>query len=166
MGIKMKTAAIITASDSGYNGTREDISGQTVREILEQNHYEVVAQVILPDEQDQLSNQMKELADKKRVNLIITTGGTGFAKRDCTPEATREVIEKNVPGIPEAIRSYSMQITKRAMLSRGIAGIRKETLIINLPGSPKAVRECLEFMILELAHGIEILTGEANECAR
>lgn len=163
---KVKTAAIITASDSGYNGTREDISGQVVKEILEQNHYKVIKKVILPDEQAQLSNQMKELADEEQVNLIITTGGTGFAKRDCTPEATLAVIEKAVPGISEVIRTYSMQITKRAMLSRGVAGIRGETLIINLPGSPKAVRECLEYIIPELAHGIEILTGDANECAR
>lgn len=161
-----KTVAIITASDRGYNGTREDISGQTVRDILEQNDYEVIAQVILPDERDQLSDQMKQFADQNQVNLIVTTGGTGFAKRDCTPEATLAVIERAVPGIPEAMRAYSMQITKRAMLSRGVAGIRGETLIVNLPGSPKAVQECLEYIIPELAHGIEILIGTTGECAR
>ena len=109
---------------------------------------------------------MRKIADEHHADLIITTGGTGFSKRDCTPEATMDITERAVPGIPEAIRAYSMQITKRAMLSRGTAGIRKETLIINLPGSPKAVRESLEYILPELKHGLEILAGETGNCAR
>ena len=162
----MKRAVIITASDSGYAGTREDVSGQTVKEILEQGGYEVVSQMLRPDDRNQLSEAMRKIADEHHADLIITTGGTGFSKRDCTPEATMDITERAVPGIPEAIRAYSMQITKRAMLSRGTAGIRKETLIINLPGSPKAVRESLEYILPELKHGLEILAGETGNCAR
>lgn len=161
----MFQAAIITASDKGACGDREDISGQTVREILEQHGYEVVHQVILPDERQLLAAEMKQLCTQS-VDLILTTGGTGFSPRDCTPEATLEVIERLVPGIPEAMRLNSLQITKRAMLSRAVAGIRNKTLIVNLPGSPKAVRENLEYIITELEHGLQILRGEAAECAR
>lgn len=164
--VRMKRAMIITASDSGYAGVREDISGQTVKEILEQGGYEVVSQLLLPDDRNQLSEAMRKAADEREAELIITTGGTGFSKRDCTPEATMDIIERVVPGIPEAMRAYSMQITKRAMLSRGVAGIRKETLIVNLPGSPKAVRESLEYILPELKHGLEILSGEEGNCAR
>ena len=109
---------------------------------------------------------MAEIADQGLAELILTTGGTGFSQRDVTPEATEDVIERRVPGIPEAMRAFSLTITKRAMLSRATAGIRKRTLIINLPGSPKAVRECLEVIIEALGHGIEILTGDAGECGR
>lgn len=109
---------------------------------------------------------MAEIADQGLAELILTTGGTGFSERDVMPEATEDIIERRVPGIPEAMRAYSMTITKRAMLSRASAGIRKKTLIINLPGSPKAVRESLEYIIDSLEHGIEILTGEASDCAR
>ena len=133
---------------------------------VEENGYEVVSTVILPDEQEMLENEMKKIADENQAELILTTGGTGFSPRDCMPEATLAVTERIVPGIPEAMRAYSMQFTKRAMLSRAAAGIRKQTLILNLPGSPKAVRECLEYVISELGHGIEILTGEASNCAR
>ena len=157
----MKRAAIITASDSGYRGEREDLSGPAIREILEREGYEVISMDILPDDQVMLAGKLQEIAE-----LILTTGGTGFSERDVTPEATEEVIERKVPGIPEAIRAYSMTITKRAMLSRATAGIRGKTLIINLPGSPKAVRESLEYIIDALGHGIEILTGEAGNCAR
>lgn len=159
-------AAIITASDKGAKGEREDISGQVIREILEANDYEIVHQVILPDDRTKLADEMRRLCDEARVDLILTTGGTGFSPRDWTPEATLDVVERLVPGIPEAMRFASLQITKRAMLSRAAAGIRKQTLIINLPGSPKAVRENLEYVIAELAHGLEILRGEAGECAR
>lgn len=162
----MKRVAIITSSDSGYKGEREDLSGKVIREIAEANGYQVVYSVILPDEAQMLSDAMTEIADRNNADLILTTGGTGFSPRDCMPEATRAVIEREVPGIPEAMRAYSAQFTKRAMLSRATAGIRKATLIINLPGSPKAVRECLDFIISELGHGIEILTGEAHNCAR
>ena len=160
----MKRAAIITASDSGYRGEREDLSGPAIREILEREGYEVISMDILPDDQVMLAGKLQEIADSEKAELILTTGGTGFSERDVTPEATEEVIERKVPGIPEAIRAYSMTITKRAMLSR--AGIRGKTLIINLPGSPKAVRESLEYIIDALGHGIEILTGEAGNCAR
>ncbi|MGN8888317.1 MogA/MoaB family molybdenum cofactor biosynthesis protein [Blautia sp. HCP28S3_G10] len=162
----MKRVAIITASDSGYRGQREDLSGPAAREIVEKAGYEVVSMDILPDDQVMLAGKLQEIADTGKAELILTTGGTGFSERDITPEATEEVIERKVPGIPEAIRAYSMTITKRAMLSRGTAGIRGKTLIVNLPGSPKAVKECLEYIIDALGHGIEILTGEASDCAR
>ena len=162
----MKRAAIITASDSGYRGEREDLSGPAIKEILEREGYEVISIDILPDDQVMLAGKLQEIADSEKAELILTTGGTGFSERDVTPEATEEVIERRVPGIPEAIRAYSMTITKRAMLSRATAGIRGKTLIINLPGSPKAVKESLEYIMDVLEHGIEILTGEANNCAR
>lgn len=161
----MKRAAIITASDSGYRGEREDKSGPVIREILEKEGYEVVAMELLPDDRAMLAGKMQEIADSGNADLILTTGGTGFSRRDVTPEATEEVIERRVPGIPEAMRAYSMTITKRAMLSRATAGIRGTTLIINLPGSPKAVRESLEYIIGALDHGLEILSGEATDCA-
>ena len=162
----MKRAAIITASDSGYRGEREDLSGPAIKEILEREGYEVISMDILPDDQVMLAGKMQEIADSEKAELILTTGGTGFSERDVIPEATEEVIERKVPGIPEAIRAYSMTITNRAMLSRATAGIRGKTLIINLPGSPKAVRESLEYIIDALAHGLEILSGEARDCAR
>ena len=162
----MKRAAIITASDSGYRGEREDLSGPAIKEILEREGYEVISMDILPDDQVMLAGKLQEIADSEKAELILTTGGTGFSERDVTPEATEEVIERKVPGIPEAIRTYSMTITKRAMLSRATAGIRGKTLIVNLPGSPKAVRESLEYIIDALAHGLEILSGEARDCAR
>ena len=161
----MKRAAIITATDSGYRGEREDKSGPAIREILEKEGYEVVAMELLPDDRAMLAGKMQEIADSGKADLILTTGGTGFSQRDVTPEATEEVIERRVPGIPEAMRAYSMTITKRAMLSRATAGIRGTTLIINLPGSPKAVRESLEYIIGALDHGLEILSGEAADCA-
>ncbi len=162
----MKRVAIITSSDSGYMGQRDDLSGKVIKEIVEVNGYQVVSAIILPDEQEKLASELAKIADEGRADLILTTGGTGFSHRDCMPEATRAVIEREVPGIPEAMRAYSSQFTKRAMLSRAVSGIRKSTLIINLPGSPKAVRECLEYIIPELEHGIEILTGQASNCAR
>ena len=121
---------------------------------------------VLPDDRKMLSERMAEFADSGTAELILTTGGTGFSPRDITPEATEDIIDRRVPGIPEAMRAYSMTITKRAMLSRSTAGIRKKTLIINLPGSPKAVKESLEYIIDALGHGIEIMTGEAGTCAR
>lgn len=162
----MKRAAIITSSDKGYRGERKDLSGPAIREILEREGYQVVFMDILPDDREMLSGRMAEIADDGLADLILTTGGTGFSPRDVMPEATEDVIDRRVPGIPEAIRAYSMTITKRAMLSRASAGIRRKTLIINLPGSPKAVQESLEFIIDTLEHGLEILTGEASDCAR
>lgn len=162
----MKRVAIITSSDTGYRGEREDLSGPEIREIVEKNGYKVVSMDILPDDRAMLSKKMAELADNNTAELILTTGGTGFSPRDIMPEATEDIIDRRVPGIPEAMRAYSMTITKRAMLSRATAGIRKKTLIVNLPGSPKAVKESLEYIIDPLAHGIEIMTGEAGNCAR
>ena len=163
----MKRVAIITSSDSGYRGEREDLSGPAIREILEREGYQVVSLDILPDDREILKNKMAEIADQGLAELILTTGGTGFSERDVMPEATEDIIERRVPGIPEAMRAYSMTITKRAMLSRASAGIRKKNhLSSNLPGSPKAVRESLEYIIDSLEHGIEILTGEASDCAR
>ena len=160
-----RRVAIIVSSDSGYRGEREDLSGPEIRRIAEENDYEIISQVILPDERKILEKEMIRIADENLADLILTTGGTGFSPRDCMPEATLNVSERRVRGIPEAMRAYSMQFTKRAMLSRSEAGIRKQTLIVNLPGSPKAVRECLEYIISELGHGLDILTGEATNCA-
>lgn len=162
----MLSAAIITSSDSGYKGEREDLSGPVINEMLVQAGYEVKKVLLLPDDRKMLSDAMKQICDKHQADLILTTGGTGFSMRDCMPEATRDVIEREVPGIPEAMRAFSMQITKRAMLSRSAAGIRQSTLIVNLPGSPKAVKECLEVILPELKHGLEILKGDVVNCAR
>jgi molybdenum cofactor synthesis domain-containing protein len=157
---------IITASDKGSTGERQDISGERIRTIVEKHGYEVNFYQILPDEKEILQEKMRQLCDENTVDLLLTTGGTGFSMRDVTPEATTEIAERMVPGIAEAIRAYSMSITKRAMLSRGVAAIRKSTLIINLPGSPKAVEESLTYIIEEIKHGLQILKGEASECAR
>lgn len=162
----MFNVGIITSSDKGSAGEREDVSGAVIREMIENKGYKVIRQVILPDEKDLLSEEMKNMADNLGVELILTTGGTGFSKRDVTPEATIQVCERMAPGITEAIRYFSLQITPRAMLSRATAGIRNNTLIINLPGSPKAVRESLDFCLDSVHHGLEILTGRDSECAR
>lgn len=162
----MYTVGIITSSDKGYAGEREDKSGAVIKEIVEAAGFTVVKQVVLPDEKEMLKNEFKVMSDELKVNLILSTGGTGFSKRDITPEATKSVIEREALGIVEAIRFYSLQITKRAMLSRATSGIRQNTLIINLPGSPKACKEALDFVLDDVKHGIEILLGEAKECAR
>ena len=162
----MFRVAIITSSDSGYEGKREDKSGAEIERIVKEYGYEVVHKIILPDERKILSEEMERIADNDIADLILTTGGTGFSPRDWTPEATMDIVERFVPGIPEAMRAYSLQITKRAMLSRAVAGIRKGTLIINMPGSPKAVDECLQYIISELDHGLKILKGIASNCAR
>lgn len=162
----MFNVGIITASDKGYKGEREDISGKTIKEAVENFGYKVERYVILPDEEEKLEAEMIYMADELKLDLILTTGGTGFSKRDVTPEATLKVITKNANGIAEAIRFYSLQITKRAMLSRAVSGIRGETLIVNLPGSPKAVSEALDFTLDTINHGLEILLGKASECAR
>ena len=158
-------AAIITLSDAGYAGRREDKSGPVIRELLEGAGYEIVHAALLPDGVEPLAGELKRLCDGDIADLVLTTGGTGFSPRDLTPEATRAVTERPAPGIAEAMRWNSLQITPRAMLSRGEAGIRKGALIVNLPGSPKAVRECLEFILPALGHGLEILKGTAGNCA-
>ncbi len=162
----MYRVAIITSSDSGYAGKREDVSGPVIRDLVTKAGYQVVHTVLLPDERDMLSAEMARIADGDLADLILTTGGTGFSPRDCMPEATADITERAVPGIPEAMRFLSLQITPRAMLSRAAAGIRKGTLIVNLPGSPKAVTECLEYILPALGHGLEILRGDASNCAR
>lgn len=160
------TVAVVTLSDKGANGQREDKSGPTICDIVKEAGWDVVETLLLPDEKEQIKKELIRLCDQRQVNLILTTGGTGFAKRDVTPEATIEVCDRMANGIAEAIRAYSMNITKRAMLSRAVSGIRKETLIVNLPGSPKAVRESLECIMPQLPHGIGILRGTQGECAR
>ncbi len=160
------TAAVLTLSDKGARGEREDKSGPTIVKMLEEAGYEIIESNILPDEQKLLENELIRLADQRQVNLILTTGGTGFSERDRTPEATMTVATRLAPGIAEAIRAGSMKITKRAMLSRETSVIRNKTLIVNLPGSPKAVAESLELVIDQLDHGIKILLGRTGECAR
>ncbi len=160
------TAGVITISDKGYAGQREDTSGPALCEILRDNGFDVVYTTIVPDEMDDIKNELVKLSDDMKVNLVLTTGGTGFAKRDITPEATLQIIERNANGIAEAMRAKSMEITPRACLSRGVSGIRKDTLIINLPGSKKASCENINFVISAVIHGIDILntTGSAD-CA-
>ena len=162
----MYRVAIITSSDSGYAGQREDKSGPVIAQLVTDAGYQVVHTVLLPDERAMLSAEMALIADEDIADLILTTGGTGFSPRDCMPEATADIIQRSVPGIPEAMRYLSLQITPRAMLSRASAGIRAGTLIVNLPGSPKAVTECLEYILPALGHGLEILRGDASNCAR
>lgn len=159
------TAAVITLSDKGASGKRADTSGPLVQQMLTKAGYDVVETLLLADEKDVLERQMIRLSDKRQVSLIITTGGTGFSERDITPEATIAVCDRMARGIAEALRAYSMTITKRAMLSRAESGIRKKTLIVNLPGSPKAVQEELDFLLPQLWHGLEILRGTVSECA-
>ncbi len=159
-------AAVVTASDSGYVGAREDLSTPAAVELLEAAGYRVVHTVILPDDRAMLGAELKRLCDGDLADLIVTTGGTGFSRTDCTPEATMDVVERPTPGISEAMRLNSMKITPRAMLSRAAAGIRRQALIVNLPGSPKAVRECLEYILPPLSHGMDILKGTTGNCAR
>ncbi len=159
-------AAVITMSDKGSRGERVDESGPLIVSMLEQAGYVVEESMILPDERSVLQPQLIRLADGRQIDLILTTGGTGFSPRDITPEATMAVGTRNAPGIAEAIRAYSLSITPRAMLSRAASVLRGSTLIVNLPGSPKAVRESLEYILPSLEHGIRIATGRDGECAR
>ena len=144
---------IVTLSDKGSRGEREDLSGPKIQELL-------------PDEQAAIEKELCRLADEEHCALVLTTGGTGFSVRDVTPEATLAVADRIAPGIAEAIRAYSLTITPRAMLSRAASAIRKQTLIVNLPGSPKAVEESLTYILSSLGHGLDILLGEDGECAR
>lgn len=157
------TAAIITLSDRAFKKEYEDRSGPVIREILEEKGYRVIEQILLPDEKKMLKQQLIRLADQRQVNVIFTTGGTGFSRRDITPEATTEVCDRMAPGIAEAMRAGSMQITPKAMLSRQVSGIRKGTLIVNLPGSPKACREDLDIILTPLEHGLGILRGSDTD---
>ena len=158
--------AVLTLSDKGAAGKREDESGPMIKHMLKEAGYAVEAELMLPDERDQIEAALIKLSDKEHFDLILTTGGTGFSHRDVTPEATLAVAERIAPGIAEAIRAHSMQITERTMFGRGVSVIRGDSLIINLPGSPKAVRESLEYILPHLKHGLEILSGDAAECAR
>ena len=158
------TAAVVTLSDKGARGEREDKSGPLIEKTLQEAGYDVVETLLLADEKAVIEHQLIRLADQRQVNVIFTTGGTGFAERDVTPEATIAVCDRMAPGIAEAMRSYSLQITPRAMLSRQTSGIRKKTLIVNMPGSPKACKEDLEFILPSLAHGLGILRGTDGEC--
>ncbi len=159
----MYKIGIITVSDKGSRGERVDESGPAIREMVGILG-NVVSYKILPDDIDALKEAMVNMSDREKVELILTTGGTGLSQRDNTPEATLAVIEREVPGLPEAMRAESMKKTNRAMLTRAVAGVRKNTLIINLPGSVKGVRECLEVILPALPHALEILTGRGGEC--
>ena len=159
-------AAVITLSDRCAAGEREDKSGPTVAERLAAAGYTVVEQLILPDERAPLERSLIRLCDQRQLDLILTTGGTGFAPRDITPEATRAVAERDAPGIAEAIRAASLRITPRAMLSRAASVIRGKTLIINLPGSPKACMESMDVFLDQLPHALELLRGTPQDCGR
>lgn len=162
----MFTVGIITSSDKGFLGEREDKSGELIAEIVEAKGYKVERKIIVPDEEDKIFREIVYMSEDLGVDLILTTGGTGFSPRDVTPEATIKACDRMANGIAEAIRSYSLSITPRAMLSRAVSGIRNKTLIINLPGSPKAVKEALDYILDSVHHGLEILTGKAHDCAR
>jgi len=157
---------ILTLSDKGSKGEREDLSGKILIELSEAENWNVTKYEIIPDEKDQIVEILKIWTDKENLDLIITTGGTGVYPRDVTPEATKEVIEKEIPGIPEYIRYISYPITPMAALTRGLAGVRKTTLIINLPGSPKAIKEIFPKLVPIIKHAIEKIKGDPSECAR
>lgn len=154
--------AVLTISDKCSLGQREDKSGKIVQEIIKNLPAEVIKYEIIPDEPEMIKAKLIEYADNLKVDLVLTDGGTGFTARDSTPEATKEVIEKDVPGIPEAMRTECLKFTKRAMLSRGVAGIRGKTLIVNLPGSSKGARESLEAILGGLAHGLDMIAEKEH----
>ncbi|MFZ5899150.1 MAG: MogA/MoaB family molybdenum cofactor biosynthesis protein [Bacillota bacterium] len=162
----MYSVGIVTISDKGSRGERVDESGRVLAEMVSAQGWEVAETRLISDDFSGIVDTLIELCDRRKLHLVLTTGGTGFGERDNTPEATLEVIERLVPGLPEAIRAESAKITPRAYLSRGVAGIRKHTLIVNLPGSPKAVKECLAVILPALPHGLDMLTGHAHECAQ
>lgn len=159
-------AAVLTVSDRSFRGERPDEGGPLVARLLKEAGYAVVKTAVVPDEQSLIETALREIADTGEVQLLVTTGGTGFAPRDVTPEATLAVCQRMVPGIPETMRYASLQITPRAMLSRAQAGIRGSTLIINLPGSPKAAKENIEAVLPALGHGLEMLSGRPTDCAK
>jgi len=161
----MYSASVITVSDKCFEGEREDLAGPAVREILEISGYNVEYTAVVPDEQDMIEQELIKCTDELDIALIVTTGGTGFSPRDITPEATVAVCKRLAPGIPEAMRAESLKITNRAILARQQAGIRGESLIINLPGSPKAARENLAAVLPALEHGLDMLRGEKRDCA-
>ncbi len=156
-------AAVITISDKGSRGERVDTSGPSLCRMLEQDGWQVVHTAIVPDEAEQIKQALIACADELKAGLILTTGGTGFSRRDITPEATREVIDRDIPGIPEAMRAYSMRVTPLGMLSRATAGLRGDSVIINLPGSEKASRECLEAVLPVMKHAMKMIKGEGHD---
>lgn len=158
----MYKVAVLTISDRCHEGKREDKSGKVVQDIIRNLPAEVVIYEIVPDEPEIIKEKLKSYADNLKVDLVLTNGGTGFTARDLTPEATREIIEREVPGIPEAMRVECLKFTKRAMLSRAVAGIRGKTLIINLPGSTKGAGESLEAILDGLAHGLDMLANKEH----
>lgn len=158
-------AAVLILSDQAFQGTREDKCGPLFASLLH-GHAQLHCVTVLPDDRARIADKLRTLSDHDHVDIVLTSGGTGFAPRDVTPEATLDVVDRLAPGIPEAIRAFSLQKTNKAMLSRATAGIRGQTLIINLPGSPKAVAECMEVLLPILPHAVETLRGEAYECGR
>ncbi|NOX96686.1 MAG: molybdopterin adenylyltransferase [Nitrospirae bacterium] len=162
----MIQVGIITISDKAWQGKRKDRSGELIKELLEKIESRVVVCEVVPDERKCIEEKLKKMADELEVDLILTTGGTGLSPRDVTPEATLAVIQREVPGLTELIRSQGRKSTPYAVLSRARAGIRDRTLIINLPGSPRGVKESLEAILDVIPHGIEILRGEKGECAQ
>lgn len=159
------SVAILTASDKGSRGEREDESGRVIREMVEAVGGNVEAYDVVPDDMDTLRDKLIQYADGLGVDLILTTGGTGLSPRDNTPEATLAVIRKQVPGMAEAMRAFGLQKTPHAMISRAVCGVRGKTLIVNLPGSPRAVRENLGVVLPAIPHAIKIICGEGSECA-
>lgn len=155
-------AFVLTSSDSGFAGEREDLSGPLAMDMLREAGWEIAGYALLPDDRERLADKLREVCDSGEADLLVTTGGTGFSKRDCMPEATADAAERMVPGIPEAMRWYSLQITPRAMLSRAAAGIRGSTLIVNLPGSPKAVKENLSAILETLEHAVHMMRGHGH----
>jgi len=163
--MKEYRVAILTVSDKGSRGEREDLSGLTLQEEVTGKGWIVVARDIVPDETGDIEAKLTYYCDELGADLVLTSGGTGLSPRDVTPEATRRVIDREAPGFAEAMRAASLRVTPHAMLSRAVSGIRASTLIINLPGSPRAVRENLEVILPALPHGLEKLRGEEGECA-
>ena len=163
----MYTAAVITISDKGYRGERVDTSGPNLVQILTDRGFDVTYTAIVPDDREMIKAELCKCADELGIALVLTTGGTGFSPRDITPEAAMEVIERPTPGIPEAMRAESMKITPKGCLSRSAAGIRRRTLIINLPGSKKASQENILAVIDPVAHGLDMLYSEGSaDCAK
>ncbi len=158
-------AAVVTVSDRGSRGEREDASGPEIARILESVGIEIAARRIIPDEKELIRQTLIELCERDTIDLILTTGGTGVSPRDVTPDATRDVIERDIPGMAEEMRRQSGLVTPHAMISRAIAGIRNQTLIINLPGSPRGARENLNVVLAALNHAIEKIQGDTRDCA-
>ena len=163
--MKEYRVAILTVSDKGSLGEREDLSGRAVEEAVAEQGWRVEARDIVPDEVGEIEAALKRYSDELRVDLVLTTGGTGLSPRDVTPEATARVIDREAPGFAEAMRAASLRITPHAMLSRAVSGLRSSTLIVNLPGSPRAARENLEVILPALPHGLDKLCGDEGECA-